>query len=105
MKRSEYIDNYDGGGAGAKLHRAYYGQFVTDAIRALVKISIGTDKIVNSRDLHFNDVSLHTWDALVPRLPGTVVAALKEAGDYLSLGTGVCILKEAAEQIREAKGS
>lgn len=103
MKRSEYLDNYDGGEAGAKLHRAYYEQFVTDEVRNVVLRCIGADAIKASTDPHFNDIRLDKWDRMVTcrMMPIGVAAALKEAGDWFGLGSGVCILKEAAQQIRD----
>jgi hypothetical protein len=101
MTRQEYLDNYHGGDEGAQLHRRYYAQFVTDATRDLVKRFIGEEAVKASKDPHFNDIALKRWDTLVGCIPG-VEKALRAHGDFLSLGTGVCILKEAAQQIREA---
>jgi hypothetical protein len=106
MKRSEYLDNYHGGEAGAKLHRAYYGQFVTDKVRDVVLRCIGADVIKASTDPDLNDIPLAKWDCMVTcrMMPASVAVALKDAGDSLTLGSGVCILKEAARQIREDEG-
>ena len=88
-----------------KLHRDYYAQFVSDKVRTMVLRSFGKETLVESfaRDKHFNShtTPLRQWDALVRALPSEVVTQLKAAGDWLSLGTGVCILKEAARQIAE----
>jgi hypothetical protein len=103
MKRSEYMDNYHGGEEGAKLHRTYYAQFVTDEVRELVLRCIGADKIITSSNAHFNDIPLAKWDRMVTcrMMPASVSERLKEAGDWFGLGSGVCILKEAAQQIRD----
>jgi hypothetical protein len=94
--RADYMSN-------AITHREYYAQFVSDDVRALVARSIGVDRIHESvdRDGAFNDIPLRRWDAMVPLLGSSVARALKECGDWLSLGTGVCILKEAARQLKE----
>lgn len=82
-------------------HREYYAQFVTDDTKNYVLLRIGRDRIVNSKDEHFNDIPLKLWDLAVPHAPGS--RGFKEAGDWYSLGTGVCMLKEAARQIKESE--
>lgn len=86
---------------GAAAHREYYAQFVTPTVHALVVHYIGEPDILASVDEHMNDIQLIRWDELVPMLGNAVANSLKEMGDYLTLGTGVCILKEAAKQIKE----
>lgn len=98
MLRSEYMN---GQGDKTLLHRQYYAQFVTDNVRALVLHTIGRSRLISSTDAHFNDIPLQRWDAMVRMLPPSVPAALKSCGDWLSLGGGVCVLKEAARQIVE----
>lgn len=83
----------------SKAHREYYAQFVNDAIFQRVYVGIGLDALMASKDPHFNDIPLAKWDRLVNGLP--VAQKMREAGDYLTLGNGVCILKEAARQIKE----
>jgi hypothetical protein len=102
MTRSEYI-SHAGDADSAAQHRKYYAQFVTPEVKALVQRSIGVTALCASKDPHLNDILLGRWDALVTRLPHIVVAKLKECGDYLTLGNGVCILKEAARQLIEEK--
>lgn len=90
-------------------HRAYYAQFVTPHVKALVRDRIGIERLKNSTDKHFNDIPLSVWDSFwchySPGLhiqPGAVVSSLlKEAGEGNSASTGTCILKEAARQIAE----
>ncbi len=70
-------------------HRKYYAQFVTQGTRELVALQIGRVRILESTCDHFNDIPLKLWDSM----QGWMSAS--------SLGTAVCILKEAAQQIRE----
>lgn len=101
ITRAQHMAVYSDDPEGS--HRAYYAQFVTSDVRRLVARGIGVPTIRAStdRDRAFNDIPLRRWDALVRQLPRAVVAQLKEAGDWLSLCTGVCILKEAARQLRD----
>jgi len=99
ITRAQHMAVYSDDPEGS--HRAYYAQFVSDEVRRLVVRGIGVQEIRASTDRVFNDIPLRHWDALVRQLPRAVVAQLKEAGDWLSLGTGVCILKEAARQLRD----
>lgn len=81
-------------------HRRYYGQFVDQRTITAVVREIGADKLLASTDPHFNDIPLARWDRLVDFLP--LAASLRDAGDYLTLGGGVCIAKEAARQYVES---
>ena len=85
-------------------HREYYSQFVNNAIIGIVDHSIGHDRIVNSTGSHLNDIPLALWDRLakysVCTFPVTA-NKMRECGDYMTLSGGVCILKEAANQIRD----
>jgi hypothetical protein len=78
-------------------HRQYYGQFVTPSIKDMVVRRVTIDRIKSSTDENFNDIPLQEWDWLT---------------DYLSncypdgnncLASKVCILKEAAKQIKESQ--
>lgn len=80
-------------------HEEYYAQFVNEGTKSLVLRCIGRERIVNSKDEHFNDIPLKLWDNLVPKAPGS--GKFKDAGDYYTLAGGVCMLKEAARQIKE----
>ena len=83
-------------------HREYYAQFVTPYIKAVVLKRF--PRIAESTDEHFNDTPLAHWDALSNTLKSHL--ALPEYGDgkkYYSLGSAVCILKEAARQIKEGR--
>lgn len=112
IHRNEYMAN------SAELHRAYYSQFVNAGVRNLVKCYIGMEALLKSTDKHLNDIPLAKWDSmviphnakgyvrgtiedgmLIGYLNGTQMKACGEGG--LSLGVGVCILKEAARQLIE----
>ena len=97
ITRKQYLDNAGSDGN----HRAYYAQFVTDDIKRLLLGRISEREIRESTDDSLNDIYLGRWDRLVPLLSYDVATALREHGDYLTLGGGVCVLKEAARQIQE----
>ena len=82
---------------GECTHREYYSQFVTPSIIDVVKKYIGVDRINKSTDPHLNDIKLAKWDSLV----SYVYADFKSYGDSRTLSGCVCILKEAAKQIKE----
>lgn len=71
-------------------HREYYSQFVTPFIISMVIGRIGADRIINSKDVHFNDIPLQEWN----RLHGFIGKP--------SLCESVCAAKEAAQQYKEA---
>lgn len=93
MTRQEYLNK--------NAHREYYAQYVDHPTKQLVLRTIGFNALIDSNNKHFNDIPLRRWDGLVKRLSQKVVDKLKANGDYLSLGVGVCILKEAARQLVE----
>lgn len=81
-------------------HDEYYGQLVTELTVHQVNRFIGSDRIKNSKDPHFNDIPLSEWDrvgALVNR-----PLKLRDLGDYATISSGVCIAKAAARQIRDS---
>jgi hypothetical protein len=83
-------------------HRAYYAQFVTPAHFARLGNLLGLiERIKSSNDPHFNNIQLSTWDRMAVPLSAESAARMKECGDYPTLAGAVCILKEAAQQIRE----
>lgn len=97
MTRDEYMQASKIDGVGA--HRAYYGQFVNkDTIKQVVSF-IGANRIINSKDKHFNDIPLVEWD----RIAKFIIRAepFQKFGDYATLSGLVCIAKEAAQQYRE----
>ena len=75
-------------------HHDYYKQFVTKGIIDYVKRAIGKDKILNSKDEHFNDIPLRLWDNLYIPIPNSLDK---------SLATKVCLAKCAAVIIKEGE--
>ena len=94
ITRKEYL-------SGEASHNAYHRQFVTPGIKKMVETSIGKERIRKSVDPNFNDIPLKEWDTLSNFLGPSTNTKLKECGDYLTLSTAVCILKEAARQLKE----
>lgn len=101
--RKDYMD-------GKVTHDAYYSQFVTPEVRAIVARCIGAGRIRASTDPHFNDIPLREWDAIIgftdgpqPRVATSlgVRTALEAAGDSVSASTLTCVMKAAARQIKE----
>lgn len=97
LTRNEYMAD------SQNLHRRYYAQFVTPGIFHMVERRFTAERLVRCSDqLYFNTIPLHQWDQLVPMLERMVDRQLmKSLGEGWSLGTGVCILKEAARQVVE----
>ncbi|MFA5898332.1 MAG: hypothetical protein WC829_04385 [Hyphomicrobium sp.] len=85
-------------------HRRYYGEIVAALSGPkAIALPFSADEIrlaLATGDEHLNTLLLGRWDAYVSQLRGAN-AELKKRGDYLTLGTGVCILKEAARQLAE----
>lgn len=80
-------------------HEEYYGQLVTQSIRDHVARAM-PQSIAKSRDPSFNDIPLDTWDRIgAYSVPS---AEFKKLGDFKTAAGVVCVLKEAARQIREA---
>jgi hypothetical protein len=96
--RSDYMSK-------AITHREYYGQFVTPEVTALVLQEITAERINRSTDPHFNDIGLPRWDRMSGDIDRLTRAAVKAAGDTMSLSTTCCIAKEAARQIKEAQAA
>lgn len=96
-------------------HRQYYAQFVTEEIKRAVLFRIGKERILNSTDPYFNDIPLKMWDSIYSRprpgynQTGDVIITdtfglrplFEEAGEFITPGSIVCVLKEAAQQIKE----
>lgn len=105
MTRKEYMAPFISREEAEQRHRKYYSQFVTVGVRQLVafRITVLSLKLPQEKDQtnSFNDIPLARWDALVPMLGPEVDQQLRSCGDWLGLGAGVCILKEAARQLVE----
>lgn len=80
-------------------HREYYAQFVTEPVKARVRMCIGWERLKNSTDEHLNDIPLREWDRLGPVYCGRDF--WKSLGDTPSAAGLCCIYKEAARQIIE----
>lgn len=85
-------------------HDDYYGQFVTDGVIRL----LDQERVKNSTDPHFNDISLLHWDRLAKFLPWETISAVCDANESThagkraySLSDCVCVLKAAAKKVRE----
>lgn len=100
MTRKEYIDTPYENQAAA--HRQYYAQFVTESIRQSVLRRFGREALLASNDPHLNDIPLARWDALANALSPYEQPDYPEGKRFWSLGSAVCILKEAARQLIES---
>lgn len=85
-----------------KLHRNYYAQFVTENIKNHVREVLG-ENIKISTNKHFNDIPLQLWYNICPQYRSHVASVNKRLTGtaYYSEADAVCMLKEAADQIRE----
>lgn len=90
--RKEYMDH-------KCTHREYYGQYVSDSLKARVKDDIGLKRLIKSKDEYLNDIPLKLWDNIP--MPYSVQDAMKKNGDFLTQAGIVCIAKEAARQVIE----
>jgi hypothetical protein len=48
-------------------------------------------------DEHLNSIPLQMWDSMATNAQAAIARALREHGDFYSLGDGVCTLKQAAK--------
>lgn len=103
ISRREYMLNLD----RENSHFDYYSQFVTSEEIITVAQRIGVDKILQSQDEHFNDISLSLWDC-VP-ISGRSAWMVSVSNTFtqtpgsrpsISLSDKVSINKTAAEIIR-----
>lgn len=95
ITRQQYMAN------SSELHRAYYAQFITPAVRANVA---GLDLAKLQHDFKIEDergdvtqklYPLRVWDNFLGAGNGD---AMRECGDYMTKAGSVCIHKEAARQ-------
>ena len=93
LRRSDYL-------SGACTHREYYGQFVTEYILTQLMERMPQKRWAESTCEHFNDIPLHWWDR-VSIIAAEADAKFTACGDYPTLAGRVCILKEAARQVRD----
>lgn len=99
--REQYLNSLNSCEDTHAAHRAYYAQFVSAATVAFVAERIGASRILSSTDKHMNDIPLRLWDRLAAPGHYPVAVPLASLGEFQTLGTGVCILKEAAQQFKE----
>jgi hypothetical protein len=85
---------------GECTHREYYSQLVNKGVINQVLSNIGREAILDSTEESFNDIKLSKWDSI--RI-NSLATSMKALGDYLTQAGSVCILKEAARQIKEQK--
>lgn len=83
------------------LHHAYHLEIALEIglTPDVLPADVATIREKLKTDEHLNNIRLSMWDAKVSRLRGVATAALKKRGDWLSLGTGVCILKAYAKHL------
>lgn len=94
-QRQEYMQNKIS-------HEEYYGQFVDEFLRQLVANRFSKERLarVYQTDKHFNIIHLYEWDGMALWLDNKIFrASLKSAGDFYSVSSAVCTLKEAARQV------
>ena len=84
--------------SGKCTHEEYYGQLVTQSMKEHIARAI-PQGLAKSTDPHFNDISLSTWDRL--GMAYSLRDEFKSLGDFKTDAGMVCVLKEAARQIRE----
>jgi hypothetical protein len=97
--RKQYLDDYryvEGGPSPS--FRRYYGQFVTENTRRFVVDEIGSQRLADSTDPHFNDIPLPRWDRLARAMPYNHSVLVAAQGHGPTLSDLVCIAKEAARQ-------
>lgn len=91
-----------------KLHDEYYEQFVNSSTIRQVQMRFG-DRIIKSKDEHFNDIPLNQWDALIGWPFGDRGTYLSHNKDRLEEANGsrayacsdmICIAKAAARMIK-----
>jgi hypothetical protein len=92
---------------GQVSHDDYYAQFVTPEVKAAVARRFG-NRLYDSTDPHLNDLPLKEWDSIIGWIDGRhekikntlgVAKSLRDAGDSVSCGTLICVLKAAGRQM------
>lgn len=83
-------------------HREYYAQFVNEEMKRGLRREM-LAAILDSKDEHMNDIPLRKWDSSGYYLANNfrIREMMKESQDFLTDAGIVCILKEAAKQIKE----
>lgn len=99
MNRSDYMS----GPSDFATHRAYYAQMVTEEVKLCVLATLGKERILHTRTDHMNEIPLREWDRAAAMCRATVLESMHQFGDRYSMAGAVCVVKEAARQIREAE--
>ena len=87
FSRTEYLE-------GTTDHQRYYGQMLNNEIIGSVIRSIGIDRILDSKDEHFNDIPLSKWD----QATRTFDVNKWPEGDSPSQAGLVCVAKAGAKE-------
>lgn len=98
MTRKEYMDGNAAAADTFQWHCDYYAQFVTPEIVVRVRDRIGGDRIRKAllTDPHMNNIPLPLWDAMHQWLLPMTRDMRKALGEGNSLGSTVCVAKQAA---------
>ena len=84
--------------SGKCTHAEYYGQLVTQNMKNHITLAI-PQALERSTDPNFNDIPLSTWDRM--GLAYGLRNEFSALGDIKSMAGMVCVLKEAARQVKE----
>lgn len=103
MDRKEYLASVGRGETAFDRHRAYYAQMVSEDVLACVLAHISITRIDASKDPHFNDIAMHLWDVAASACRDCITQSMKLHGDRPTAAGLVCVVKEAARQIKERK--
>ena len=93
--------------SGRLAYRRYYGEIIEAMggayhLKATIPFhQVEVRKALESGDVNLNTLPLHRWDAACGLVYHRSAKALRERGDYPTLGNAVCILKEAARLLAE----
>lgn len=104
--RKEYLA--DSGTKGREALRRYYGEVIAEsggpeAYRRRLPVPLDAIRAaLADGDEHLNSIKLSSWDAMALPVSHGAAKALRNRGDYPTLGSAVCILKEAARLLAEA---
>jgi hypothetical protein len=80
----------------------YYSQFVNDRVKNALICAIGLPAIKHSVDISFNDISDCKWDTVLMVMSSLLdTDAMAKHQDFISTHGMMCIMKEAAIQLRD----
>jgi hypothetical protein len=83
-------------------HRATFEEYYSDVCEAagikVTSISLikRVQEALGAGDEHLNTIPLPDWDMMAMNARRVLENPLKERGDFFSLGSGVCAMKQAA---------